>query len=347
MGYQRRVHGEPLEDSVPNIHYNGIPILNVECYEEEGIFIQQPVDYDEKDEEEEDEYITRPELKYDIGGYAHTLAYLDEPSSRCEDSDEFHDCKSSIRSSFSAETINEIQEENVLNETTIDTTVNEKRSNLSEERSKDPGPCQTKPSLPDIDLPIENILYESGENQTNMLSEKSGNLIENDDGYRSDSSSGQKCEINGRGNVAKRFGSYEDIWKQEDKKNYDFESKVDPNKIRVEAGKRSRSVSPKKTESLLASSRNELTVGNTPARSRSGSVVARRRSIFEIEDQEKLMHNETDPLEETIVILTNAERKELELKEKGAETDGDDPVLKRRGSYGKGLVANRRSTFEP
>ena len=92
---------------------------------------------------------------------------------------------------------------------------------------------------------------------------------------------------------------------------------------------------------------NLLAVGEEKqSRKRAGSfgIVARRRSIFEIEDQERFA---ADPLDETIVILTNAEKREKETKKEGfGNLTADSALRTSPTSYGKGLVANRRSVFE-
>ena len=95
----------------------------------------------------------------------------------------------------------------------------------------------------------------------------------------------------------------------------------------------------------------QLAVGEEKqSRKRAGShgIVARRRSIFEIEDQKSIA---ADPMDETIVILTNAEKREKETKKEGSANLSVESALRTRSTshgkgYGKGLVANRRSFFE-
>jgi len=102
---------------------------------------------------------------------------------------------------------------------------------------------------------------------------------------------------------------------------------------------------------------NHMTEGNTAnknllnvdqdvkLRSRPG-VVARRRSIFEIEDQDKLKEVETrENTTDTIVILTNAEKKDLD-KQTNLEKNENNVKSEDVVSYGAGMVAKRRSFFE-
>merc|ERR1712142_50779 len=80
-----------------------------------------------------------------------------------------------------------------------------------------------------------------------------------------------------------------------------------------------------------------LSVNDTKqSRQRAGSfgVVAKRRSIFETEDQEKSSGVDVDPLAETIVILTNAEKREMETKAGGSDNLSVDVAPQpRRGSF--------------
>jgi len=190
-------------------------------------------------------------------------------------------------------------------------------------------------------------------------------LSEYDDGYKSDSSCGRIVETplticiddTSKEDIPIIIESYKDSWKKVDQQRYNYRSaSIEQTKDHGSLDS-SNSVTEQmdsiseKSETKVEHFGNLLAVGDeAQPRRRSGSVgvVARRRSIFEIEDQEKLLGANVDPLAETIVILTNAEKTEMERKkEESAKLSADSVVLRSRSpSHGKGLVANRRSWFE-
>eukprot|EP00092_Neocalanus_flemingeri_P069407 GFUD01085051.1.p1 GENE.GFUD01085051.1~~GFUD01085051.1.p1 ORF type:complete len:130 (+),score=36.00 GFUD01085051.1:56-391(+) len=97
----------------------------------------------------------------------------------------------------------------------------------------------------------------------------------------------------------------------------------------------------------IESTGNFLTIGNG---SSGAGFVARRRSIFDIEDQDKLKKIEPiDPENDTVVILTNVEKQEMDAKAKADNNIIDTVTDVKRNQNGlrrKGLVAQRRAMFE-
>ena len=140
--------------------------------------------------------------------------------------------------------------------------------------------------------------------------------------------------------------NYEDTWQPK----YNFE-------VYAEQSKYMKNSTSHETDSkdfgiggINSGQGNLLAMGDQKqSRNREGflGIVTRRRLIFENKDHKEFSSVAADPFDETIEILTNAEKREKAIKE---EVSGNltvkSAIQTRITPYGEGLVASRISVFE-